>query len=233
VFRADLTDIEVGQVKLQNGRENLPRLAASGMPANRVGILVWPGNGRMPVVRGVQIQPGELLCLGVGLQSYHRTFGPNEFATLTLDVTAFTQAAHDLAGDDLVLATGKVLRPPEHLFALLLSVIRSAIRVGETTPEVLSSPLAAQGLEQALLRPMIACLQHEDARQDRVPQERRADLAKKFEEAIEANLDRPLFGRELSRIIGVYERSLRKLCQEQMGISPLRFLALRRLHLAR
>lgn len=232
VFRADLTEIEVGEVALQNGRENLPRLVASSMPTNRVGVVVWPASERLPVVRGVQIRPGELLCVGSGLQSYHRTFGPNEYTALTVDATAFADAVRDLAGYDLVLAAGKVLRPPQHVLARLLSVIRSAIRVIETTPQVLSSPQAAKALEQALLRTVIASLQHKDAGRDGIPSKLNAILAKRFEEAVEANLDRPLFSRELSSMVGVSERTLRRICQEQMGISPLRFLALRRLHLA-
>jgi AraC-like DNA-binding protein len=232
-FHADLTDIEVGRLKLQRGQENLPRLAASGMPGNKVGVLLWPGNGRLPVVRGVQMRPGELLCLGLGMQSHHRTSGPNTFAMLTLDASDLAVAAQDLTGRDLAVTTGKVLRPPEHTFASLVSVVEAAIRVSGTTPIVFSSPAAAKGLEQALLQPMIACLQHEDTRREGVPPGRHAALAKRFEEAVEANLDRSLFSGELSRMIGVSERSLRKLCQEQMGISPLRFLALRRLHLAR
>lgn len=232
-FRADLTDFSVGQVKLQRGREDLPRLAASGVPADKVGILVWPGGGRLPVVRGVQIEPGELVCLGPGMQSHHRTSGPNEFATMMLDASDFSRVAHEQTGREMAIAAGKVIRPPEPLMAGLLSLIRSAIRAGETTPKVLSSPQATNGLEQAFLQSMVACLADADAPRDRVRRGRRAALAKKFEEAVEANLDRPLFIRELSRMLGLSERSLRSLCQEQMGISPQRFLALRRLHLAR
>jgi len=79
----------------------------------------------------------------------------------------------------------------------------------------------------------MACLQQEEPDQQDGTHQRHAALAKKFEEAVEANLDRPLFSRELSHMLGVSERALRRLCQEQMGLSPLRFLALRRLHLAR
>ena len=45
--------------------------------------------------------------------------------------------------------------------------------------------------------------------------------------------NRPLLISDLCRLIGVSERTLRTLCQEQLGVSPQRFLALRRLHLAR
>jgi len=103
----------------------------------------------------------------------------------------------------------------------------------ETAPQILCSPPAVEGLEQALLRPMIACLQYGHRHQEGFLRDRRAALAKRFEETIEANLDRPLHLRELCLMTGLPERALRKLCQEQMGISPLRFLALRRLHLAR
>ena len=49
---------------------------------------------------------------------------------------------------------------------------------------------------------------------------------KQFQEAVEANYDRPLLMPELCRIIGVSERTLRTLCYEQHGVSPHRFLAL-------
>lgn len=232
-FQAELTNIEVGVLKLQRGRESLPRLAASGMPTGKVGLLLWPGNVRLPVVRGAQIRPGELLLLGLDMQSHHRTSGDNEFATLTLDAADLTRAVDDLIGRELAVSAGRVLRPPAHLLKQLLSVIESAIRVNEATPQVFTSPPATRALEEALLRPMVACLRCEGARREGIPPGRRVVLAKRFEEAIEANLDRPLLSRDIGRMIGVSERTLRKLCHEQMGISPLRFLALRRLHLAR
>jgi hypothetical protein len=39
VFRAELTDIEVGRLTLQRGRETLPRVSSSIMRPNRVGLL--------------------------------------------------------------------------------------------------------------------------------------------------------------------------------------------------
>jgi AraC-like DNA-binding protein len=220
-FHAELTDITVGALKLQRGRETLPRLAASGMPAEKVGILAWFGDGRLPVVRGVQISPGEVLSLGPGMQSHHRTSGPNEFVSLTLDATELNRAAIELAGRDLTPAAG------------MLSVIDAATRVSKTTPEVFSSPQASRALEQALLQPMIECLLHREARREASPRRRRAALAKRFEAAVEANLDQPLSIADICRTLGIPERSLRNLCQEQLGMSPVRFLALRRLHLAR
>ena len=50
---------------------------------------------------------------------------------------------------------------------------------------------------------------------------------------MDANLDDPLGSVELSRMIGLTERSLRRICREQMGISAKRFFVLRRLHRAR
>lgn len=232
-FHAELTEINVGQVKLQRGLEALPRLAASGMPPHKVGILVWLCDRPLPVVRGAQIQPGELMCLGLGMQSYHRTFGPNEFATITLDAGNFAHKARDLTGREVAVDAGKVLRPPEHLFDRLRSNIRSAIRVSETTGAVFSSKRAAGALEQALLGPMIACLEQDQARREGIPDRQRVVMARRLLEAIETNLGGPLSISELSRDLGISDRALRRLCREQLGISSQKFLALRRLHLAR
>ncbi len=97
----------------------------------------------------------------------------------------------------------------------------------------LASPKAADALERAYLRPMVMCLLHGEARKESIPFGRRSLLAKRFEAAVEANVDVPLLIPDLCRLVGVSERTLRTLCQEQLGVSPQRFLALRRLHLAR
>src|SRR3954451_11876048 len=232
-FHADLTTVGIHKITLQNGQETLPRLAATTVPSDKVKFAVWFDKNRLPVIRGVQIRSGELLYGGSGMQSYHRTFGPNQFTALTLDATEFASAAYDFTGRDLGVPVGSIVRPPTHQLERLRSVIRFAIRASKSQPTIISSSQPAKRLEQALLRSMISCLQHEDVHQDTVLPGRQAALARRFSEVVEANLDRPLLSCYLSRMVGVPERTLRKLCREQMGISPSRFLALRRLHLAR
>jgi AraC-like DNA-binding protein len=173
------------------------------------------------------------MYFGIGMQSHHRTSGPTEYVAMSLDQPDLARAVGDMAGRDVAVVGGQVLRPPDHSLARLQSVLQSAIEVARTTPEVLSSEPAAKSLEQVLLGQMIECLQLGDTRDDGVPRSQHVVLAKRIEEAIEANLGNPLSIVELSRMVGVPERRLRKLSQEQWGISPTRFLLLRRLHLAR
>jgi AraC-like DNA-binding protein len=232
-FRGEVTTIEVGQVMLQRGCETLPRLSSSRMPTNKVGILGWPGDGALPVVRGVQMRRGQWMSLGLGMQSHHRTFGPVDFVSLTVDASDLTRAAIELTGQELTVTAGKILQPPDDVGAQLSSVIEAAIRVSRTTPGMLMAPRASIALEQALLRLMIMCLLQGETRKESLLRYRRAAIAKRFAEEVEANFDCPLLIPDVCRTIGVPERTLRKLCQEQLGMSPRRFLALRRLHLAR
>ena len=160
------------------------------------------------------------MCLGPGMQSHHRSPGPVDFVTPTLDANDLNQAAIDLTGKELTVAAGKVPRPPARSGALLLSTIEAGIRATGTSADRLASSKAADALERAFLRPMVSSAW-------------RSVLAKRFEAAVEANVDLPLLIPDLCRLIGVSERTLRTLCREQLGLSPQRFLALRRLHLAR
>jgi AraC-like DNA-binding protein len=233
VFHADVTTIVLNQVMLQRGRENLPRLSASGMPAGKVGLLGWFGDGELPIVRGVQMRRGDWMCLGPGMQSHHRSSGPIDFVTLTLDANDLNQAAIDLTGQELTVVGGKVLRPPARLGASMLSAIEPAIRATGTTPDIFASREATDALEHAFLRPMVMCLLHGEALNESTPLGRHSVLAKRFEAAVEANFGVPLLIRDLCRLVGVSERTLRTLCHEQLGVSPQRFLALRRLHMAR
>jgi len=50
---------------------------------------------------------------------------------------------------------------------------------------------------------------------------------------LETNADRTLYVAELCAATGASDRTLRVCCQEHLGMSPMRYLWLRRMHLAR
>ena len=58
-------------------------------------------------------------------------------------------------------------------------------------------------------------------------------IVARFERFLEANPDRPLYLTEICAAIGVAERTLRASCEEHLGMGPIRYLTLRRMHLAR
>jgi transcriptional regulator GlxA family with amidase domain len=55
----------------------------------------------------------------------------------------------------------------------------------------------------------------------------------RFEEYLEANPNTPLHLSEVCAAIGVAERTLRAACEEHLGMGPIRYLTLRRMHLVR
>ncbi len=62
---------------------------------------------------------------------------------------------------------------------------------------------------------------------------RHYEIVARFEEFLEANLDRPLCLAEICSAIGVAERTLRFACEAHLGMGPIRYLSSRRMHLAR
>src|SRR5262249_21130973 len=54
-----------------------------------------------------------------------------------------------------------------------------------------------------------------------------------FEEFLKKHPYRPLYLDEICAGIGVAERTLRACCKEQLGMGPIRYLTLRRMHLVR
>jgi transcriptional regulator GlxA family with amidase domain len=58
-------------------------------------------------------------------------------------------------------------------------------------------------------------------------------IINRFEEVLAAKGDRPLHLAEICAAIGVSERTLRSCCEEHLGMGPIRYLWLRRMHLSR
>jgi AraC-like DNA-binding protein len=58
-------------------------------------------------------------------------------------------------------------------------------------------------------------------------------IVARFEDFLAAHPDRPLHLTEICAGIGVAERTLRAACEEHLGMGPIRYLTLRRMHLVR
>ena len=62
---------------------------------------------------------------------------------------------------------------------------------------------------------------------------RREMIVKRFEEFLEKHPDRPIYLPEICSSIGVAERTLWAACEWHLGMGPIRYLTLRRMHLVR
>lgn len=207
-FRAELTALELEHLTLQCASESLPRVAYHGMAPGRVGILGWLGQEPLPVVRGTQIRAGEIMSLGLDMESYHRTRASIDYAAILLDPGSLSRAAVDLVGRELRIESGSVLRPTPRAHARFVSLAASARRAARETPEILRSGSASLALEHSLMHAMIGCLVDDTSRRE-IPASRERIMAR-FEVAVEDHANRPLHLAELCRLVGVPERTLRK-----------------------
>jgi AraC-like DNA-binding protein len=80
---------------------------------------------------------------------------------------------------------------------------------------------------------MVSCLGEGQVGEDRSALRHHAMILRRFRRAVEENPDQALYIPELCGSIGVSDRTLRICCQEQLGMSPKRYLVLRRMHLAK
>jgi transcriptional regulator GlxA family with amidase domain len=115
----------------------------------------------------------------------------------------------------------------------LLKLHEMVGQIAKTTPDLLTLPEVARSLEQELIHLMIRCLTEGAASGMTTGGRRHDTIVARFEEFLEANPDTPLYLTEICAAIGVAERTLRVACEEHLGMGPIRYLSLRRMHLVR
>jgi transcriptional regulator GlxA family with amidase domain len=96
-----------------------------------------------------------------------------------------------------------------------------------------AQPEIARALEQTLVHTMVRCLVDNGMPDDRsIGHRRHVAIVARLEDLLMANRDRPLYLAEICAEISVAERTLRTCCEEHLGMGPIRYLWLRRMHLA-
>jgi transcriptional regulator GlxA family with amidase domain len=101
-----------------------------------------------------------------------------------------------------------------------------------TAPDILEHPEVAKAIEQELIRVMVRCLTQGSSERTYSGRQR-VPIMRRFERVLEANQGRPLYLAEICAAISVPARTLRHHCWQHLGMSPHRYLWLRRMNSAR
>ncbi len=232
-FQAELTRIDLNRLWLQCGRENLARLVRVAIDMGRAPIFFLSDADQAPVQNsGIEVAPGDLAVYGAGALDVQRTSGPHRWSAMSVATDHLAEIGEAIAGRPLTAPPDTyVFRPAAAPMARLMTLHSEAARLAKHDPAALAEPAISKALEQDLLREMVACLTSADPAETRRSWHH-AKVMLRFEEFLASKRYEPVYVAEICAAIRVSERTLRTCCQEHLGMGPVRYLWLRRMHLA-
>jgi AraC-like DNA-binding protein len=233
-FFAEITKIRFDRLWMQRFHTTLPRVITLAHKADRraIGFVTEPIS---PGLRycGIDVQPGDII---VGRSDVvHQVSDPDiRNGDMSLSTSDLNAAFEAITGRDFFGSRQTtIVRPDPALMSRLLSVHKGVGQLAHDTPEVLTMPEVARALEEQLVHLMVRCLAEGTIATTTTGSRRHDAILTRFEDFLAAHPDRPIYLTEICAGIGVAERTLRAVCEEHLGMGPIRFLTLRRMHLVR
>ena len=234
-FRVKRTAIWFDQLKIQRSEETLSRVAHHIIEPDLFAI-VFATNSTQPsaYLRGLELCPTDMIVFAAGSEGYNRVPAPHNWGAMSVEQGKFDASCKALIGREFTAsAITQRIRPDAPVLMRLSDLHKAAGLIAESTPEILQVPEVARALEHALSDAMIACVANGLGAETRKAECHRESVVRRLEEFLEANLDRTIYLQELCKAVGATSSTLRNYCYEQLGMSPKRYLWLRRMHLAR
>ena len=233
-FKARLTWAELHNLQVLRCEEDFPRVAYVCLEP-QLSFVTFPANfGSLPIWGGTELRLGEIVLHGRGERLHQSTPGSFVWNVIALDPVQLEQYGRALSGKPFTLPSeGKILRPSPRDVARLRRLHAQICRLAETKPKLLAHTEVARAIEQDLIQTLVACLTGASMRTGNPTKRRHARIMIRFEEVLAEQLSEPLHTTELCELIGATEPTLRSCCAEFLGMSPIRYVLLRRLSRAR
>jgi AraC-like DNA-binding protein len=231
-FTAHATRTTLRRFHLLRARESLPRVAYLSLTPQRVFISLSSGPAGSLIWRGQALEPGEIMLHGLGERLHQRITGPCCWGFITLPPASLAVACKTATGSTRALPElGRIVRPPLRDRQLLFRLHREAARLAETRPHVLGHVEVVHAMEQELEGLLMVCLTNGELRPETDASRRASEIMVRFEEVLATHPYRKLRLAEVCRGFGVSDRMIHSFCLTFLGISPQRYIRLRRLHL--
>jgi AraC-like DNA-binding protein len=232
-YRSRLTLIDLHQVELQCGRISLPRVV-NAAPSKSLCNIGFPtaDNQAHVTFNGIEAPPSCISFYSPGAEYVVSASAECYWGGISLTPATLMSASQALVGYEISAPKAtQLIRTAPPLMERLLKLHDAATQLAATVPDILANPEVSRAIEQELLRALIACLA--DSSPIKEPSHNRRAVQRRFHQVVEANQDEPLYLAEICAAIGATERTLRYACMEYLGMSPHRYLWLRRMNLVK
>jgi AraC-like DNA-binding protein len=224
-FEAELVLIDLDHLWMAQGYDSLPRLSRTAYDPRRAFIEFGSEWSQAPLqYDGKEVSAGEIVVDGLGSVTRERSTTPEDLA----------KAGEGISGRELAASLDtQVVKPPEAQMSRLMTLHKCAAQLARAAPDILALPSVAKALEQELVHAMVWCLAGDMSAGTKPHAGQHAKVIAKFEDFLAARQYEPVYLAEICTAIGVSERTLRICSHEYFGMGPMRYLWLRRMHLAR
>ena len=229
-FSARLTWGELHHLQVLRCEEDSPRLAYLQLAPSLAFVTFPAGFEPLPVWRGREIQPSDIMFHSRGERLHQSTSGPSVWNVIAMDPAQLERYGRALSGKPFSWPSeGRVFQLSPNLATRLPRLHAQICRLAQTKSKMLSHSEVARALEQGLIQALIICLTTARARIDGYAKRHHARIMVRFEEVLVEHLSWPLQMPELCELIVVSDRTLRSCCAEFLGMTPTQYVLLRRL----
>jgi AraC-like DNA-binding protein len=232
-FTAQLTRIKLKYLEIYRLCESLPRIAYITLPP-ACDFLSFSDSAGSTISGGVPLRNGDVILHGRGEHLHQRTCGECKWGLISVSPQQLANFSKALIGRTIVSPHAtRLLRPSRTDRLKLRRLFKQACDLADSKKKLLERPEVRRALEQEMLHAIIHCLAANKAKNSSKPRQQRAAIVVRFEEALGDRNEERLTVPAICAEIGVPERTLRKCCNEFLGVSPSRYLLLQRLGKAR
>jgi AraC-like DNA-binding protein len=234
-FRAETTLIDLHRLQMGRFDEDLPRIMRVTPSGSRSLILFQTDPSRpATLANGIDTSRDQIAMFGLDWPYYLRSSAGSGWGTMSL-------MPEDLAAAGRAII-GRKLTPPRFMLPIgpsipslsrLLQLHGVTGHLAKTAPDILAKPEVARAIEEALVEAMVFCLAADYSEEVRNVHRHRARVMRRLEDALAAKSGETLYMAELCAAVGATYWTLRDCCLEYLGMSPKRYLWMRRMKLAR
>jgi AraC-like DNA-binding protein len=233
-FQLEIIQIGMNRLWMQRFHLSAPHVNTLAVRRGRRAITFLTGATSTTLQHcGVEILPGDIIVNDYDVV-HQRSNADLRSGAMSLAVDELNSAVESIIGRGFPETTHqRIIRPDSALMARLLKLHKMVGRLARDTPDILEEPAVRRALEEQLIHVMVRCLAGGIGIESAIGARRHDKIVARFEEFLAEHPDRPLYLTEICAGIGVAERTLRASCEEHLGMGPIRYLTLRRMHQVR
>ncbi|MET4042107.1 helix-turn-helix domain-containing protein [Bradyrhizobium sp. RT6a] len=230
-FGAQLTQVTFAQLWMQRFEETLPRIHRGTIKPDRKVFTFLTEDQPEVYNRGRLFSFGEV-CANDSDMQHVVTTGNYRLGGISLKVDELAAACESVMGVEFrPEQCNGFLRPDPELLKRFLELHALVGAFAATTPELLEIPELVRSVEHTVTHAFLACIV--DCSSSKIKERglRQKVVMDRFEAFIEAHPNSPLYLDQVCMAVGAAERTLRSACEDDLGMGPIRYLTLRRMHL--